>query len=172
MSSGSHSRYSRQPSNKTGQIVGASLSNNSSNGKQKKSLNKDSSQKISSIAPSEEFKVFWGNNVDASWFEGKRIVSPFIIFITFLVILSIYLCINLLFAPGELREVFTSPSSDYDMSVLDSKISNLQTVDDEKMLFNSIENKPSEGRSKKSKLTKNNLSKSSSSQAKKTSQDN
>lgn len=64
-----------------------------------------------SIAPSDEFRAFWGNNVDAAWFEGRKIVSPFVIFIILLTGLTIYLSSRLLFSPGEIEQIFTEATS-------------------------------------------------------------
>lgn len=163
MSFGSASKYnSRQPTNKSGQIVGASFPSKSAEGAKVKSTSAKQNQKASSIAPSEEFRVFWGNNVDPSWFEGKRPVSPFIIFISLLVILNIYLCSNLLFSPGEIQEIFTAPDTDYESSQIDQRLSGLQTIDDEKMLLEGVSNKESKKSSKNTKSSKIKKSKKSS----------
>jgi hypothetical protein len=87
--------------------------------------------KPSSIAPSDEFRAFWGNNVDASWFEGRKLISPFVIFIILLTGLTIYLSSKLLFSPGEIEQMFseaTSPSATQEAQLPAS------TADDENLL--------------------------------------
>ncbi|MDX1920748.1 MAG: hypothetical protein SFU25_08465 [Candidatus Caenarcaniphilales bacterium] len=128
---------SSSSNNKASQIVGASLSNVAGS-QVKRSYETKDGQKLSSIAPSDEFRAFWGNNVDPSWFEGKRPLSPFLIFIAVLIILNLYLCSRLIFAPGEFQQMFTSMTSPEELEST-SKISKLQTFEDEKYILSEKE---------------------------------
>lgn len=121
-------------SNKSPQIVGANLADPSS-AQIKRSYETKENQKLSSIAPSDEFRAFWGNNVDPSWFEGKKPMSPFLIFIGVLVILNLYLCTKLIFAPGEFQQLFMTLSSSEEISDAPANTSKLQTFDEEKIML-------------------------------------
>lgn len=91
----------------------------------------------SSMAPSDEFLAFWGDNVDPSWFEGKRFLSPFVIVIVLLAILTFYLCGRLLFSPGEVEQIFFESAAQADMGppvVLDES-----TIQEEKSVIQNTE---------------------------------
>lgn len=120
--------------NKAPQIVGANLSDPNT-AQIKRSYESKENQKLSSIAPSDEFRAFWGNNVDPSWFEGKKPMSPFLIFIGVLVVLNLYLCTKLIFAPGEFQQFFTTLSSSEEINEAPAKTSKLQTFDEEKIML-------------------------------------
>ncbi len=98
---------------KSNAIVGASVTkpvSEPNNGAIKKTAEtKIAALKSSSLAPSDEFRTFWGNNVDPMWFEGRRFGSPFLLFIVILICLIFYLCSNLLFSPGEIQQIFSEP---------------------------------------------------------------
>ncbi|MDX1917667.1 MAG: hypothetical protein SFT81_00785 [Candidatus Caenarcaniphilales bacterium] len=74
----------------------------------KKSNSKPAFSAPGSVAPSEEFKVFWGDNIDPIWFQGKRYFSPFMLIIALLILLSLYLCSTILFSPVEIEEFMNS----------------------------------------------------------------
>ncbi len=95
---------------KSNQIVGASLGSRGVS-TPKKAVDIKTVPGASSIGPSDEFRTFWGNNVDASWFEGRRFVSPFVIFIVLLALLTFYLSGRLLFSPGEFEQIFTETTA-------------------------------------------------------------
>ena len=94
--------------NVTKQIVAAHLQKNDNTaGNNKSIIDKDPLiGKNSSISLSDEFLLFWGNNLDSAWFQGKRKVSPFLIVIFLLVATILYLCFNLLFSPSEIEQIF------------------------------------------------------------------
>ena len=64
--------------------------------------------KLPSFTPSEEFRAFWGNELDPTWFSTKRSVSPFLIVLLLLTFLTFYLCSDLLFTPSEIFDLFDS----------------------------------------------------------------
>ncbi len=91
----------------TKQIVGAPLPKNEQTGNNKSALEKNSIiGKTSPISLSDEFLLFWGNNLDSAWFQGKRKISPFLIVIFLLIATILYLCFNLLFSPSEIEQIF------------------------------------------------------------------
>jgi hypothetical protein len=120
--------------NKTNNIVGASVEVSSGVHSVKKNefRTSEASSRYSSMAPSDEFKSFWGNNVENAWFEGKKRISPFLIFVFILILLNLYLCTRLIFAPGEIQQLLSGQSQ---ADVVDaSKISNISSYDDEKAI--------------------------------------
>jgi hypothetical protein len=86
-------------------IVGA-ISSGVTFGGQKKAQSDDYKFKTSSIAPSEEFMAFWGESVDPAWFQERKMPSPFLIGLTILTIFTLYLCVGLIFSPGEFEQSF------------------------------------------------------------------
>jgi len=92
----------------TKQIVAAHLQKNDSIDRNNKSAVERGSVigKTSPISLSDEFLLFWGNNLDSAWFQGKRKISPFLIVIFLLVVTILYLCFNLLFSPSEIEQIF------------------------------------------------------------------
>lgn len=112
MNSFSQGNNSPRSIKKSNAIVSASVTkpvSEPSNTIKKNAEIKANINKNSSLAPSDEFRTFWGNNVDPMWFEGRRFGSPFILFIIILIFLIFYLCTNLLFSPGEIQQIFSEP---------------------------------------------------------------
>jgi len=70
----------------------------------KKSEKNQNYKNSSPISVSDEFLLFWGNNLDSSWFEGKSKISPFLIIILLLIGTILYLCSSLLFSPSEIEQ--------------------------------------------------------------------
>jgi hypothetical protein len=127
---GQQSKLSRQ----SNQIVGASVG--SGNGESNTGIksvtdNKSPLGKSSSIAPSEEFRNFWGSNVEPAWFEGQKFVSPFVIFVVLLTFLTLYLSSRLLFSPGEFEQIFFENSS----SKIEEIATPLNSKEDESLIY-------------------------------------
>jgi hypothetical protein len=100
---------------RTAEIVGASSTVQAQqqqyyvqNSAADKKLETKNNQATSFLGQSEEFKIFWGDHLEAHWFEKKTFISPFIIVLALTSFLTIYLSIRLLFSPGEFEQLFTN----------------------------------------------------------------
>jgi len=123
------------------QIVGATVSSIPSE-QARNTNNKKNNQRSSVIAPSDEFLAFWGENVDPSWFEGRKMISPFMVIIIFLTALTFYLCGRLLFAPGEIEQILFSKeeqASAASQEVLTTPPGATSATEEESSLMQSLE---------------------------------
>ncbi len=100
---------------RTPEIVGASATPQAQqeqyyvqNTAAEKKLENKNNQATSFLGQSEEFKIFWGDHLEAHWFEKKTFISPFIIVLALTSFLTIYLSVRLLFSPGEFEQLFST----------------------------------------------------------------